>query len=143
MLIEISTELNNLKINEMKTVKQMGIWMDNSTAFLMELIDGSIVLNTIGSDFTHEDRELSLRRGEKLMHKKEQGMQSAYYKKISDIIRNYDEVILFGPTNAKSELFNLLKTDHLFDKIKIETKESDNMNENQMREFVSSYFNLA
>ncbi len=127
----------------MKTVKQMGIWMDNSTAFLMELIDGSIVLNTIGSDFTHEDRELSLRRGEKLMHKKEQGMQSAYYKKISDIIRNYDEVILFGPTNAKSELFNLLKTDHLFDKIKIETKESDNMNENQMREFVSSYFNLA
>ena len=125
----------------MKTVKQMGIWMDNSNAFLLELIDDSIVQNCIASEFTHQDRELSLRKGEKLMHNKEQGMQSAYYKKISNIIRNYDEVILFGPTTAKSELYNLLKTDHLFDKIKIETKESDQMTESQMREFVSLYFN--
>jgi hypothetical protein len=124
----------------MKDVKQLGIWMDNSTATMIELTKDNAITNSVVSGFTHEDRELSLQKGEKLMHNKEQGMQTAYYKKLSDTIRNYDEVILFGPTNAKSELFNLLKPDHLFDNIKIEVRESEKMKESQMQVFVRDYF---
>ncbi len=114
--------------------------MDNSTAYLMELTNDSIVQNSILSEFTREDKEQSLRKSENLMHNKEKSMQLAYYKKISAVILNYDEVILFGPTKAKNELLNLLKDEHLFDKIRIEAKDSDNMTESQMQAFVREYF---
>jgi stalled ribosome rescue protein Dom34 len=124
----------------MKTVKQIGIWMDHSTAFLLELKDDAILHSNIVSDFTHQDKELSLSKSEKLMHNKEQGFQSTYYKKIGDSIRNYQEVILFGPTDAKNELANLLKAEHFFDKIKIEVQDSDKMTEIEMDDFVKEYF---
>jgi hypothetical protein len=124
----------------MKNVKQMGIWMDHSTAFLMELTNDIFVENTVVSEFTHEKKESSLRKGENLMHNKEQHQQLSYYKKLSDIIKNYEAVILFGPTDAKNELLNILKADHLFKDIKIEVKHSDKMTKNHMRDLVRSYF---
>jgi len=42
-------------------------------------------------------------------------------------LKDYEEVLLFGPTNAKNELFNLLKDDRHFEKIKIEVKSGDKM----------------
>ena len=58
------------------------------------------------------------------MHNKEQQKQSTYFNRIADVIKNYNEVLLFGPTDAKSELLNLLKTDHLFENIKMEVKQT-------------------
>ena len=81
-----------------------------------------------------------MRKGESHMHNKEQHMQKEYYKELGDIILNYNEVILFGPTNAKAELFNLLKEDNRFSKIKIEMKETDKMNHDQQLSYVQSYF---
>jgi hypothetical protein len=125
----------------MENEKQLGIWMDHSEAFLMELSNDTIVQNIIVSEFTHEDRELSItNRGEKHMHIKEQHLQLNFYNKLSDCIRNYTEVVLFGPTNAKDELFNLMKDDHLFKNIKIEVKHADKMTENQKHTFVREYF---
>ena len=123
----------------MKT-KQMGICMDHATANLMELTSGDMETKTINSKFTHEQKEDTLHKGEKVMHHKEQHVQLAYYKEIAAVIKNYEEVLLFGPTNAKSELLNLLKADHHFDKINIETKQADKMTENQQHAFVKEYF---
>jgi hypothetical protein len=123
----------------MKT-KQMGICMDHATANLMELTSGDMETKTINSKFTHEQKEDTLHKGEKVMHHKEQHVQLAYYKEIAAVIKNYEEVLLFGPTNAKSELLNLLKADHHFDKINIETKQVDKMTENQQHAFVKEYF---
>ena len=46
---------------------------------------------------------------------------------------------LFGPTNAKIELLNLLRADHQFEKIKLETKDSDKMTQNEQHAFVRDY----
>lgn len=124
----------------MKNIKQIGIWMDHSTAFLMELINGTIEENNIVSEFSYQDKEEGLVKSEKHMHIKEQHQQSSYYKKLSDTIKNYQEVLLFGPTEAKNELLNLLKTNHLFENIKIEVKHTDKMTKNQMHDFVKEYF---
>jgi len=124
----------------MKNVKQLGIWMDHSNAFLMELTNDDFIENSITSEFTHEEKELSLSKSENLMHNKEQQQQSAYYKKLSHIIKDYQEVILFGPTDAKSELLNLLKVNHLFKDIKIEVKDSDKMTKKHMHDLVREYF---
>lgn len=52
----------------------------------------------------------------------------------------YEEVLLFGPTEAKNELLNLLQADHHFDKINIEIRQANKMTENQQHAFVKEYF---
>lgn len=114
--------------------------MDHSSAHLMEFTTDPIETKTLSSDFTHRDKENSLGRSENQMHNREQHQQAEYYKKLGEIIRHYEAVILFGPTDAKVELFNHLKTDHLFAKIKIEVQKTDKMTENQQHAFVKEYF---
>ena len=74
------------------------------------------------------------------MHNKEQQKQRLYYKELGEIIKKYDEVLLFGPTDAKAELFNILKEDHHFDTIHIGVEDADKMTENQQHAFVRGYF---
>jgi len=124
----------------MTTTKKLGIWMDHSTAHLMEYNDGIDGSNTIVSQFTHNDKMETLGRSENVMHNKEQHEQLAYYKKLGETILNYEEVLLFGPTDSKVELFNLLRVDHRFEKIKIELKPADKMTENQEQAFVKKHF---
>ncbi len=74
------------------------------------------------------------------MHNKEQQLQNGYYLQLGQIIRNYKSVVLFGPTEAKTELFNLLRADHRFGGVKIEVQPADKMTENQQHAFVKAYF---
>jgi hypothetical protein len=123
----------------MNNIKQLGIWMDHSNAHLMELTNG-IIVHRVVSELTNNETEFNFYKGEKLIHKKEQHLQLNYYKKIGDFIKKYQDVVLFGPTDAKNELLNLIKTDHLFEGIKIEVKNSDKMTVDQMQTFVIDYF---
>lgn len=124
----------------MNTEKKLGIWMSNSKAILMELANDTIIEKIVTLDFTKEEKGHSQEKGEQFLHNKEQAHQSAYYKKIGELIRNYKHVFLFGPGNAKSELHNLLKKDHLFENIKVDTKNADQMNTEQMHDFVRTFF---
>ena len=118
--------------------------MDHSSAHLIEFTTDPIETTIIVSRFTHQDKEHSLLiKGESLMHQKEQHRQSEYYNKLGENIKNYKEVLLFGPTDAKTELFNVLRTDHRFANIKIEIKQSDKMTENQQHAFVKEYFETS
>jgi hypothetical protein len=124
----------------MTPTKSLGIWMDHSNAHLMEFTTDPIETKTVQSAFTHEEKAESLGKTEHLMHNKEQHLQSAYYKKLGEAIIPFTQVVLFGPTNAKVELYNMLKADHHFDKIKIEVKDADKMTENQQHAFVREHF---
>lgn len=124
----------------MEQAKNLGIWMDHSSANLMEFTADPITTRTIESKFTHQVKEHSLSKSEKLMHNAEQHQQAEYYKKIGDAIRNCEEVILFGPTDAKVELYNILKDDHRFEKTKMRVEQTDKMTENQQHAFVRNYF---
>lgn len=119
----------------MKTTKYLGIWMDNSTAHLIELGQETAETNVI-----HSKQEQGMGKNENLMHNREQRFQTEYYKELGEVIINYEEVILFGPTNAKVELMNILKEDHHFDNIKIDVKPADKMTDNQQIAFVKDYF---
>ena len=76
--------------------------MDHSIAYLIELTNDTITQSSIISEIAIPEKEFNLYKGEKLVHKKEQHQQSDYYRKLSDTIRNYQEVVLFGPTDAKN-----------------------------------------
>jgi len=124
----------------MTTAKKLGIWIDHSSAHLTEFTTGPGETKIIESDFTHQDKEQTLARSEHVMHNKEHHQQAEYYKKIGGFIENYDDVILFGPTDAKAELFNILRADHRFAAIKIEMKQTDKMTEEQQHTFVKEHF---
>ena len=123
----------------MRNIRKLGIWMDHSNAYLMELAN-EIIVQKVVSELTNHETEFNFYKGEKLIHKKEQHLQLSYYNKIGDIIKKYQDVVLFGPTDAKNELLNQIKTDHLFEGIKIEVENSDKMTEDQMQTFVIDYF---
>jgi len=124
----------------MKKANCIGIWMDHSSANLMEFTTDPIETKTIESPFTHQEKEDGLVKSESLMHHKEQHEQKAFYKQLEGVIKDCTEVILFGPTDAKVELYNILRADHRFDHIKVEVAEADKMTENQQHAFVKKHF---
>ena len=124
----------------MKNEKKLGIWMDHSNAHLIEFTREPIVIQHIDSTFTHHDKEGTLERSEFTMHNKEQHQQAAYYKQLGELIKEYTSVILFGPTDAKIELFHILEADHRFEDIIIDVKTTEKMTENQEYAFVKDYF---
>lgn len=128
----------------MKSTKRLGIWMDHSVAHLIELENSSVKTSTVISMTETQVNESDLYYKDD-SHKlnKEQGLLSAYYTKLSNIILNYDHILLFGPTDAKNELTNLLRNNHLFDRIKIATKSADKMTAILQQTFVTDYFNTT
>ncbi len=114
--------------------------MDHSNANLIEfpLLENDV--NSIVSDFSNFEKEKSLSKSENSMHNKEQQDLNIYFKKIGEVLKNYDDVLLFGPTEAKIEFYNLLKSDSHFDKIKIEIENCDKLTDNQQIAFVNNHF---
>jgi len=124
----------------MKAKKKLGIWMDHSIAYLMEFTSSAFEIKTIESKFTEQKKLQTVSKSDSLMHNKEQQKLSSYYKKISEIIKDYKKVILFGPTDAKVELFDILSEDERFIKIKFEIQNTDKMTKEQKNSFVMDMF---
>lgn len=117
--------------------------MDHSNAQLTECSTDPLATKTVEFNLAHQTTSHDAGNGEHQAHNKENQQQSGYYKKLGEVIKGYDAVLLFGPTNAKAELHNLLKADHLFSKIKIDVKQADKMSENQQHAFVKEHFAAA
>lgn len=124
----------------MNNQKQLGIWMDHSTANLIDL-DSNKGTKTISSEFTFDTKEEALRRSEKIMHNKRQQMHESFYKNIGSQILKYKHVLLFGPTNAKVELHNFIKKDVNYKDITIDVESADKMTDNEKVAFVKKHFN--
>jgi len=120
--------------------KKLAIWMDHASAHAIEYPGDENITKTINSDFTTTEKKESLERSEHSMHNKEQHQQSGYFKELGKLIASYDFVLLFGPTNAKSELLNFLRKDHRFDQIKIEVRSVDKMDIHEQQKFIRKYF---
>lgn len=124
----------------MQASKKLGIWLDHASARLTEFAPGPMTTTVIESKFSHQTKTESLAKSEHGAHEKEQQLQGDFYKKLGDEIKNYESVIIFGPTDAKSELANFLKKDHHFDGIKIEVEAAMQMSEKQEQAFVRDHF---
>ncbi len=123
----------------MKTQKNLGIYMDHAVAELIDL-NPSANKQSITSEFTSETEGEALKKGESLMHNKQQQMHEAFYKDIAHHMLNYTHVLLFGPTNAKNELRNYLAKDQHFKDITIDVETTDKMSANEKHAFVTEHF---
>ena len=124
----------------MQASKKLGIWMDHASARLTEFAPAEMKTTVIEAPLTHERKRDGLAKGERSMHQDEQQKQAGFYEQLGEAIQNYESVILFGPTDAKSELFNFLKKDHHFDDIRIVVEPAMQMSEKQEQAFVREHF---
>ncbi len=124
----------------MKTKKRLGIWMDHSNAHLIEYNNEDYKVKIIKFNNKGLDNQEGLQHSESLLHNKENQNIKTYYKELIGVIKDFDEIVLFGPTNAKTELHNLIREDHKYDKLKIETKSAEKMSFTEEHDFIADYF---
>lgn len=119
----------------MQNSKKLAIYLDHSHAMLFNYGISAIEFRTIESDFNPQNN-----KGEHQVHNKEQQLLHKYFENIGQAILDFDAVLLFGPTDAKTELFNYLSQITKFSKIDIKVKTADKLTENQQLAFVDNYF---
>jgi stalled ribosome rescue protein Dom34 len=124
----------------MKSSNSLGIWLDHAKANLIEFTTNPMETKTIELPLSNEGKDATLPKSESLIHHKEQQDQKEYYHQLAQVIKNYTDVILFGPTDAKVELYNILKANHSFDDIHLSVINADKMTENQQHAFVRKHF---
>ena len=123
----------------MKQNRQLGICLDHSNAVLMEIVNGMIVSTRISSDTIQNEKVDNVDTHE-IQNKEYHQLQSAYYNRLIEIIRNYKEILLFGPTDAKNELYNSIRDIPHFKSIKIDLRNTDKMTDAQNHAFVIKFF---
>ncbi|MEP7321679.1 MAG: hypothetical protein ABI761_07155 [Saprospiraceae bacterium] len=119
--------------------KRLGIWMDHSHAHIKEYRNE--LSDVFEKDYdASQSKKSHVVHGESSMHNKEESLQAEFYKNLGKVIAEYKEVLLFGPSEAKSELYNVLKSDQQFANIKIEVKNSGKLSDNQERAMIRAHF---
>jgi hypothetical protein len=121
-------------------IKQLAIFMNDINALLMELYNHMIVSRNIVFRSRENEEYIEHEYFMPSYYSDKQQHQSAYYKELGDIIKNYEQVVLFGPTETKNELFKQLEADHCFKGIKIELVKTDKMTNTQIHDFVLEYY---
>lgn len=124
----------------MKAKKRIGIWMDYTSAQIYENASGEYLLTTLESNFVMPVKQDVKLHSESLLHNKENQTDQAYFKDLIELIKGYDEVLLFGPTKAKTALYNRIKVDPKFNKIYIETHDADKMTSKQILAYIKDFF---
>lgn len=126
----------------MINIKKIGVWLDHTKALIIEEKNNALTSYSVESISKQIDKQ-NFGMDESQKQNSEHNQLSDFYKRLTEILKGYSEVLLFGPTNAKTELHNLLKTDRHFDNVTIDVETTDNLTENQMREFVKEHFEKA
>ena len=124
----------------MGPTKRIAVYMDHFFASVIEYTNTAKEAIAITSEFNHFEREKILQKGESHLHHKEQHLQLKYYKEISDAISGNPQVLLFGPTTAKTELQAILANDNRFTGVEITIKITDKLTSNEQLDFINNCF---
>lgn len=133
--------------------KQTGIWLDSKEANFIELVDGDLVnFRHIESD-NHKGKAKGgspsggLRGGtatgvsEKTLENRRRNEEREYYEEILENVKEADEVVIFGPGEAKDHLLSAIKAhpSH-FNSDLMAVLTADKMTENEKVAYVKTFF---
>ncbi|MEZ5015241.1 MAG: hypothetical protein R2794_13210 [Chitinophagales bacterium] len=132
----------------------VGVWLDHSIAHVIVQIPGAYEMYTLHSPYKRQVRipgessdktkfGKSASNNEKKKHNSKQNDLDTYFKQLEELLIRYKHILLFGPTEAKNMLYNLLCGNKKFENKLIEVQNADKMTENQMIAYVRDYFEPA
>jgi stalled ribosome rescue protein Dom34 len=119
--------------------KKLGIWMDYSYAHIMEFTLNPFEIITVESTSFPSEKRYPIDTIATLLETRKR-LLFTYYNKIANEILNYNRIILFGPSNAKVEFFDVLSEDERFLKTKVELTNTDDMTRSEQHDFIKEYF---
>lgn len=115
---------------------KIGVCMDEGVAYLLEEKNDENVITIIGADESPETDMAILN-----VNRRKSVKDHAFFKKIFEIIKDFDTVFLFGTASVKNEILSRIKANKLLD-IEIQNFQlsDDNITENEKIEFINRYF---
>jgi hypothetical protein len=123
----------------MKTNNKLGIWMNHSEARLIPYLIEDKSVSTIRCQNACANRRV-FKNNSDCAVKTIRRQQQEFYVEIMSTIRGYDEVLLFGPTNAKLELFDLISDYPPADNFKVSVQSAARMTDNELHSYVKNHF---
>lgn len=118
---------------------EIGVCVDKNIAYLLEEKNDENLITIIKAD-DPGDSEPAKQTYDALRPKKKL-RKNEFYRKVFEMIRDFDKVSLFGPTSAKKEMMRLLNASQV-SKINLEESEDDEeITESQKIDFINRYFN--
>lgn len=139
----------------METTKKIGVFMDHSKAELIRYENGAAGFwETILSEHGGRDRyegegsdqtrftsnPYHTSNNEFKKNRMEENDLQAYYKSLAEKLEGFDEILLFGPGEAKKQFKNYAEQLHAFQNKALHVETSDKLTSNQLLEFVRVYF---
>jgi len=124
----------------MEPIKKAAVYMDHFMANIIEYTNSAAIVKTIKSDFNPYEKKEIIQKGESQMFNKEQDLQQQFYVKLRDELLDYNSVLLFGATNAKTQMQNILQIDKKFFDVEVTIKNTDKLTEEEQIDFVNECF---
>lgn len=133
--------------------KRAGLWIDRERAFILIIINGEESISIIESGAEAHIRALGGSRSatpyapqdvapERKIEEKRKRHLRQYYKRIIGIIQDSDEIVIFGPGEAKLELKKEIEKSKVMREKIVGIESADKMTERQMRAWIKTFFNI-
>jgi hypothetical protein len=131
-------------------MSKIGIWMDHYTAHCI-IADKGIVA-TIKNQHESQPRyegegsnetqvaQSRFGNNEYKTNQIEKNTLKSYFQSVAEVAKDYQHILVFGPTTAKKEFFNLVMDDSRFDGKTLHMENSDKLTDNQMVAFVREFY---
>jgi stalled ribosome rescue protein Dom34 len=131
-------------------MNKIGIWMDHYIAHCI-IAEKGIVATIKNQHESHpryegegsnETQVARLRFGnnEYQTNQIERNDLKSYFESVADFVKDYQHILVFGPTTAKKEFFNVVMDDSRFDGKTLHLENSDKLTDNQMVAFVREFY---
>ncbi len=122
---------------DMLNKTQIGVCMDYSVAYLLEEKNDERVITIIEADVASAADVVS---AEIVSQVNPNGKNHGFYKKVFELIKNFDRVSLYGPTPVRNEILNHIKTNKLLNIEILSNPVEGKITENQKIDFINAYF---
>ena len=112
---------------------KIGVCLDYSIAYLLEEKNEERVITIIEAN----DEPTVLARPQ---NRRKHAKDHVFFKKVFDIVKDFDKVLLFGPASVKKELLNRIKANKSLEIEVQNDTQQEKVTENEKIEFINSYF---
>ncbi len=109
---------------------KIGVYLDEKIAYLLERKNEEKVITIIEAE-DDEDRSLPNKRNRK---------NHAFFKKVFELVRDFDRVFLYGPEGAKRELLNRIRAERGLQIEILNGNREDKVTDVQKYQFITEYF---
>tara|TARA_R110002049_G_scaffold265234_3_gene441362 strand:- start:3473 stop:3880 length:408 start_codon:yes stop_codon:yes gene_type:complete len=133
----------------MKKLARTGIWLDFEKAYIIELhenqenitkIDSNIEhFNVVGGSRSKQAHGPQDNVSESKYLERNNQQQATYFKSIIEKINPNNELVIFGPAEAKMNLKKAFQNHSNFKQKAIPVETADSITENQMKAWVRDY----